>query len=104
VGDAPYFIDVWVNEERYERLRGSPVADLVREVFAGLQVIRVPVSEEEKDRILERFPAAKCDTATTRTIELLPRAAKDRLFALVAERRRVDVAGDFLRLLEEEPA
>ncbi len=103
MADPAYRINVWINEERFARLQNSPVADMVREVFAGLKVIEVPVSEEQKDRILKRFPSAKCDTATTRTIELLPRAAKDLLFNLVAENRSVEVVDRFLETVEAQP-
>lgn len=103
MAEAGYKINVWINEERFARLQNSPVADLVKEVFAGLKVIQVPVTEEQKDRILKRFPSAKCDTATTRTIELLPRAAKDLLFDLVAENRSVEVVDQFLSAMESRP-
>lgn len=96
MSEPVYNISLWINEERFARLADTPVADLVKEVFAGLKVIRVPVTESQKDRLLKRFPSAKCDTATTRTIELLPRPAKDLLFELVAEARSVEVVDRFL--------
>lgn len=94
-----YPINIWVNEERYEKLRGTPVAEMVKDVLAGLKVIQVPTTVEQKDEILKRFPMAKFDTATTRTIELLPREAKDKIFDLVVEKRSVNVIEDFLNSL-----
>lgn len=100
MSEAPYAINVWVNAERYARLQGRPAAGLVEDAFAGLQVIRVPVTEAQKDRLLARYPMAKCDSSTTRTIELLPRPAKDRLFALIVRRQSADVAGAFLEEID----
>lgn len=102
MAEPVYGINVWINEERFARLQQSPVAHLVREVFAGLKVISIPVTEEQKDRILRQFPSAKCDTATTRTIELLPRAAKDLLFDLVAETGSVEVVERFLESVQSK--
>lgn len=92
-----YPINIWINEERYEKLKGTPVADMVQDVLAGLKVIQIPTTAEQKDEILRRFPMAKFDTATTRTIELLPREAKDKIFDLVVEKQRVNVIEDFLK-------
>ena len=95
-----YLINIWINEERYERLQKARLADTARDVLAGLKVIQVPTTVEQKDIILKKFPQAKCDTATTKTIELLPRAVKDRLLDLVVENKSIDVMRDFLKYLE----
>ncbi len=95
-----YPINIWINEERYERLQKAGLADTAKDVLAGLKVIQVPTTEEQKDAILKKFPQAKCDTATTKTIELLPRAVKDRLLNLVIEKESVDIVRDFLKDLE----
>ncbi len=94
-------INIWINEERYEKLLQAGVADRCQEVLAGLKVIQVPTTAEEKDTILKKFPMAKYDTATTRTIELLPREVKDRLLDLVIEKKRINVMPDFLKELGE---
>lgn len=93
--EAEFNINVWINEERLHELSGDIVSQ-VQDVLAGLKVILVPATAAQKDELLRRYPAAKCDTATTRTIELLPRAAKDRLFRLVVQRQSVDVLDAFL--------
>ena len=95
-----YLINIWINEERYERLHQAGLADTAKDVLAGLKVIQVPTTVVQKDIILQKFPQAKCDTATTKTIELLPRAVKDRMLDLVIEKKSTDVMGDFLKDLE----
>ncbi|MBI4317756.1 MAG: hypothetical protein HY675_04640 [Chloroflexi bacterium] len=95
-----YPINIWINEERYEKLQQAGVAQMAEEVLAGLKAIQVPATSEQKDALLEKFPMAKCDTATTGTIELLPRDVKDRIFDLVVEKRSVDVVGDFLKVCD----
>lgn len=95
-----YPINIWINEERYERLQKAGLTDITRDVLAGLKVIQVPTTVAQKDAILKKFSQAKCDTATTKTIELLPRAVKDRLLDLVLEKKSIDVMQDFLKYLE----
>ncbi len=92
-------INIWINEERYAKLQAAGLAGMTRDVLAGLKVIQVPTTAAQRDALLTHFPKAKCDTATTRTIELLPREVKDRLLDLVLQRRTLDVAGDFLKSL-----
>lgn len=89
-------INIWINEERLESLTKAGVAGMTKDVLAGLKVIQVPANPSQRDALLERYPNAKCDTATTRTIELLPREVKDQLLELVLKKRSVDVVGDFL--------
>ncbi len=97
MSEAVFPINIWINEERYERLRGAGLGDMTKDVLAGLKVIQVPTTAAQKDAILARFPMAKCDTATTGTIELLPREVKDQLLELVVQMGMIDVAGEFLR-------
>lgn len=89
-------INVWINEERLEALTKAGVAGMAKDVLAGLKVIQVPASASERDALLQRYPNAKCDTATTKTIELLPREVKDQLLELVLKNGRVDIVGEFL--------
>lgn len=100
MGQEGYPINIWINEERYEKLQRSGLGSMAKDVLAGLKVIQVPTTPEQKDAILKKFPTAKCDTATTKTIELLPRTTKDKLFDLVAEKRSLNVVGEFLKSLE----
>ena len=89
-------INIWINEERLEALTRAGVAGMAEDVLAGLKVIKVPASASERDALLKRYPVAKCDVATTRTIELLPREVKDQLLELVVKKGGVEVVGDFL--------
>ena len=75
-------INVWINEERLEALSRARMAQLAEEEFAGMKLLAISVTEDQKDLILQRYPSAKYDSSTTRSIELLPKEAKDRLLDL----------------------
>jgi len=45
---------------------------------------------------LKVFPTAKFDASTTKSIELLPREVKDKIFDKIVEERSVDVLDEFL--------
>ena len=91
-------INVWINEERYEKLRAAGLGQMAQEMLAGLKVLRVPTTEQQRDEILKKYPMAKYDSATTKSIELLPRAVKDKIFDLIIQKKSVDVMGDFLKV------
>lgn len=91
-----YPINIWINEERYAKLQQAGLADMAEEVLAGLKVIKVPCTEEQKDKILALYPMAKFDSATTKSIELLPRAAKDKIFDLVIENKSINIIDKFI--------
>ncbi|SHF38436.1 hypothetical protein SAMN02745206_01880 [Desulfacinum infernum DSM 9756] len=97
MAEERYPINIWVNEERYEKLKAAGLADLCEEMLAGMKVIRVHADEAQKDAILRLFPTAKFDSATTKSIELLPREVKDRIFDKVVERKSVEILGEFLQ-------
>jgi hypothetical protein len=40
---------------------------------------------------------AKYDSATTKSIELLPKDVKDKIFDMVVEKKKVDIMTDFLK-------
>lgn len=90
-------INIWINEERLAKLQKAGLADMAQEVLAGLKVLKVPCTEEQKDRVLKVFPTAKYDSATTRSIELLPRDVKDKIFDKIVEKASLDVMDDFLK-------
>jgi len=89
-------INIWINEERLDKLQRAGLAHLAQEVFAGLKKLPVPTNEDQRDTILRRFPTAKYDSATTKSIELLPREAKDKIFDLVVAKKTLDVIDAFL--------
>jgi hypothetical protein len=96
MAEEKYPINIWINEERYEKLKAVGLANLCEEMLAGLKVLRVYANEAQKDKILKVFPTAKFDSATTKSIELLPRDVKDKMFDLVIEKKTVDILDEFL--------
>ncbi len=91
-------VNVWINEERLEALANAGMADLANDAFAGMKLLEIYTTEEQKNVILRRYPSAKYDSATTRSIELLPKQAKDRLLELSVKMHSTgpDVMGRFL--------
>jgi hypothetical protein len=65
-------------------------------MLAGLKVIRVYANDTQRDKILKVFPTAKFDSATTKSIELLPRDVKDKIFDKVVDHQSIDILDDFL--------
>jgi hypothetical protein len=90
-------INLWINEERYERLNKIGLADMTKDVLAGMKVLQLQCTGEQKDRILKIYPMAKWDSATTKSIELIPAEAKDKMFNLVVEKGDLDVMEVFLK-------
>jgi len=96
-----YPINIWINEERLEKLQKAGLADIAQEMLAGLKVLRVPTTEAQRDAILKAFPMAKYDSATTKTIELLPKQVKDQIFDLVVQKKTLEVIDDFLKTVKK---
>lgn len=92
-----YPINIWINEERLEKLQKAGLANMAKEVLAGLKVLPVPNSAEQRDNILKLFPMAKFDSATTKSIELLPKEVKDKIFDLVVKKKSLNVMDEFLK-------
>ena len=90
-------INVWINEERYQKLQQAGLAPMAQEMLAGLKVLRVPTTAEQRDEILKKYPMAKYDSATTKSIELLPRKVKDEIFDLVIKKKTLNVMQDYLK-------
>jgi len=91
-----YPINLWINEERYEGLTKVGLADMAKDVLAGMKLLQLRCTREQKDRILKLYPMAKFDSATTKSIELLPAEAKDRMFDLTIKRKNLAVIEEFL--------
>ena len=96
MAEEKYPINIWINEERYEKLREAKLAGMCEEMLAGLKVLRVYANDSQRDKILKVFPTAKFDSATTKSIELLPKKVKDAIFDKIVEKKSVDIIGDFL--------
>jgi len=90
-------INLWINEERYEKLNKLGLADVTKDVLAGMKVLQLQCTDEQRDRILKIYPMAKWDSATTKSIELLPAEAKDKMFNLVVKNGDLDVVEEFLK-------
>lgn len=89
-------INIWINEDRFDKLQQAGLSGLTEEVFAGLKRLQIPTNESQKDALLKKYTMAKFDAATTKTIELLPKEAKDQIFDLVVENKSLAIIGDFL--------
>ena len=81
-------INIWINEERYEKLQRVGLASMTKDVLAGMRVLQIQCNEQQKDKLLAMYPIAKFDSATTKSIELLPADVKSRLFDLVVEKKQ----------------
>ena len=91
-----YPVNIWINDERYQKLQQAGLADMAEDVLAGMKVLKLQCTEKQKDEILKMYPMAKFDSATTQSIELLPPEVKDKMFNLVIEGKNLDVIEDFL--------
>jgi len=91
-----YPINLWVNEERYDKLNKAGLADMCKEKLAGLKVIQVFTNDAQKDQVLKLYPMAKFDSSTTKSIELLPKDIKDKIFDLIIQKQSTDVMDEFL--------
>ena len=96
MAEGKYPINLWVNEERYEKLQKAGLAEMCEEMLAGLKVIRVYANDPQRDKILKVFPTAKFDSSTTQSIELLPRDVKDKIFSIVVDKQSIDILDEFL--------
>lgn len=92
-----YPINIWVNDERYEKLQKAGLTNITEDVLAGMKVLKLQCTEEQKDEILKLYPMAKFDTATTKSIELLPAEVKNKMFDLVIKEKSLDVVEEFLK-------
>ena len=91
-----YSINIWINEERNERLVNAGLAHLTKDALAGMKILQLNCTKEQKDRILKFYSQAKFDSSTTNSIELLPPKVKDKMFDLVIEKKTMEVIDEFL--------
>jgi hypothetical protein len=97
MADGKYPINIWVNEERFAKLDKAGLGSMTKEAMAGLKVIYVYANDAQRDKLLKAYPGAKFDSATTKSIELLPRKVKDQIFDLVIKHQDIDVLDEFLK-------
>jgi|UniRef100_A0A7C3ZDT8 hypothetical protein len=96
-----YPINIWINEERFKALQEAGLSNLLKEELAGMKVLIVPCTAEQRDKILKLFPMAKYDAATTKSIELLPKQVKDKIYDLVVKRKSLNVMDEFIKSVEQ---
>jgi hypothetical protein len=101
MAEETYPINLWINEERLEKLQAAGLASMTKEVLAGLKVIAVPTTAAQRDKILKLFTMAKYDAATTRSIENLPRKTKDQIFDFVVKNKSLNVMDEFIKSAEK---
>jgi hypothetical protein len=89
-------INIWINDQRYEKLSQVGLEKLTEEVLAGMKVLKIFCTEEQKDRLIKKFPKAKYDQSTTKSIELLPANFKDELFDKVIEKKSTNILSEVL--------
>jgi len=94
-------INIWINEDRLAKLQKAGLDGLTQEMLAGLKVLRIPTNEKQRDEVLKIFPMAKYDSATTKTIELLPKDVKDKIFDMVVQKKTVDIMDDFIKSVKK---
>lgn len=97
MSEEKFPINIWINEDRFSKLQNAGLADMCEEMLAGLKVLRVYANAEERDKILKVFPTAKYDSATTKSIELLPKEVKDKIFDKCVELKSLNSIGAFLK-------
>jgi len=90
-------INIWINEERDEKLVNAGLAHLTKDALAGMKILQLYCTEEQKDKIVKRYPTAKYDSATTKSIELLPAEIKNELFDLIIKNKSLDIVSSFLK-------
>lgn len=90
-------INIWINEERNEKLVNAGLAHLTKDALAGMKILQLNCTKEQKDRILKFYSQAKFDSATTKSIELLPAEVKSKLFNLIIKRKSSDIVDEFLK-------
>lgn len=89
-------INIWINEERNSKLDNIGLANLTEDALAGMKILRLHCTKEQKNKILKLYPMAKYDSATTKSIELLPPEVKNEIFNLIAKKKRLNVLDEFL--------
>ncbi len=90
-------INIWINEERNSKLDNTGLANLTEDALAGIKILRLHCTKEQKNKILKLYPMAKYDSATTKSIEILPAQVKEDLFNLLIRRKSLDIVKEFLK-------
>ena len=95
-----YPINIWINEEKYNELVKVGLSEMTQEVLAGMRVLQLKCTLEQKNKILKLYPMAKFDSATTKSIELIPAEVKDKMFNRVIKNGNLDIIDEFLECVK----
>ena len=90
-------INIWINEERNEKLANAGLAHLTKDALAGMKILRLYCTKKQKNEILKLYPMAKYDSATTKSIELLPPEVKNKILNLIIKNKNLNVLDEFLK-------
>ncbi|MFN4197065.1 MAG: DUF6955 family protein [Caldimicrobium sp.] len=81
-----YILEVFLDEYRLNKIKGTPIENNIEAVFGGeLKVLRVKVGEEVKNSILKVFESARIDSRAC--ITDTPVAFKRALFEEIAKQK-----------------
>ncbi|MCS7150607.1 MAG: hypothetical protein RMI93_07730 [Caldimicrobium sp.] len=84
-----YIIEVFLDEYRLNKLKGTPVESQIDAVFGGeLKVVRVKVGEEVKGEVLKAFETARIDSRAC--ITDTPVAFKRAVFDEIAKQKSLN--------------
>ena len=84
-----YIIEVFLDQYRLDKIKATPVEEKIEQVFGGeLNVLRVKIGEEVKDRLLQAFETARIDARGC--ITDTPVAFKRAVFEEIANQKTID--------------
>ena len=84
----PYKIAVILDKARLERIKGTRLESLVKDLYGGyLKVLELNVPDDVAQRILKEFPRARIDARGF--IEEVPVAFKRELFEVIVQLKSV---------------
>jgi len=84
-----YILEIFLDDYRLEKIKGSPVEQKIEAVFGGeLKVLRVKVGEEIKNEVLKAFESARIDSRAC--ITDTPVAFRRALFEEIAKQKSLD--------------
>ena len=96
----PHYIAVYLDDSRYEKIKGTPLEEKITYLFGGqLKSLVVEVPEDKSEKILKAFEKARIDSRGY--IEDVPVAFRRALFEEIAKAKSLDVIDKVLERLDE---
>ncbi len=84
---ADYLINIFMNDEKKQKLDGAGLADQIKEV-AGKKAIQVPVSDKEYKKLVKGFPDLVFDASNAC---VLPEKAETTVLDIICNMKTIDV-------------